>query len=43
MKDLRFAEEQIAYALKQVELGMAIGEKCCKMRVAQAAFYLWHM
>lgn len=32
MKKSRFTEEQIAYALKQAELGTAVGEICRKMR-----------
>ncbi|MDF2481374.1 MAG: transposase [Stenotrophomonas indicatrix] len=35
-------EEQIAYALKQVELGMAVGEVCRKLGIAEATFYVWH-
>jgi putative transposase len=34
MKKSRLAEEPIAYALKQVELGMTVGEICRKMGVA---------
>ncbi len=41
MKKSRFSEEQIAYALKQVELGMAVGEVCRKMGIAEATFYVW--
>ncbi|AOY68110.1 transposase [Xanthomonas perforans] len=41
MKKSRFTEEQIAYALKQVELGMAVGEVCRKMGIAEATFYVW--
>jgi len=41
MKKSRFTEEQIAYALKQVELGMAVGEVCRKMGIAEATFHLW--
>ena len=33
MKKSRFTEEQIAYALKQVELGMAVSEVCRKMGI----------
>lgn len=38
MKKSRFTEEQIAYALKQAELGMTVGEICRKMGVAEATF-----
>ncbi|HHZ22239.1 TPA: transposase, partial [Xanthomonas vasicola pv. zeae] len=41
MKKSRFTEEQIAYALKHVELGMAVGEVCRKMGIAEATFYVW--
>ena len=41
MKKSRFTEEQIAYALKQAELGMAVGEICRKMGIAEATFYVW--
>ncbi|MGV7204000.1 IS3 family transposase [Xanthomonas citri] len=41
MKKSRFTEEQIAYALKQAELGMAVGEICRKMGIAEATFYAW--
>ena len=41
MKKSRFTEEQIAFALKQAELGTAIAEICRKMGVSEATFYLW--
>lgn len=41
MKKSRFTEEQIAYALKQAELGTAAGEICRKMGIAKATFYVW--
>ncbi|KOB04169.1 transposase, partial [Xanthomonas arboricola pv. corylina] len=41
MKKSRFTEEQVAYALKQAELGMAVGEICRKMGIAEATFYVW--
>ena len=34
VKKSRFTEEQIAYALKQDELGTAVGEICRKMGIA---------
>jgi|GEM_PF-2551807 len=34
-------EEQIAYALKQVELGVAVGGVCRKLGIAEATFYVW--
>ena len=41
MKKSRFTEEQMAYALKQAELGRAVGEICRKMGVSEATFYVW--
>ena len=41
VKKSRFTEEQIAYALKQAELGMAVAEICRKLGVAEATFYNW--
>ena len=41
MKKSRFTEEQIAYALKQAELGTAVAEICRKMGVSEATFYNW--
>lgn len=41
MKKSRFTEEQIAYALKQAELGTPVGEVCRKMASSDATFYSW--
>lgn len=41
MKKSRFTEQQIAYGLKQAELGTAVAEICRKMGVSEATFYLW--
>jgi putative transposase len=41
MKRSRFTEEQIAFALKQQELGVAVDEICRKMGIAQATFFSW--
>jgi len=41
VKKSRFTEEQIAYALKQAELGMGVAEICRKLGVAEATFYNW--
>ena len=41
MKKSRFTEEQIAYALKQAELGTALGETSWKMGIAEGTFYVW--
>lgn len=41
MKKSRFTEEQIAFALKQQELGVPVDEICRKMGIAQATFFNW--
>lgn len=41
MKKTRYTEEQIAFALKQVETGTRLGEVCRKMGISEATFYNW--
>jgi len=41
MRKSRYAEEQIAFALKQAELGTAVAEVCRKMGVSEATFFRW--
>lgn len=41
MKRSRHTEEQIAFALKQAELGTPIPEVCCEMGGSDATFYNW--
>ena len=41
MKTSRFTEEQIAFALKQAELGTKVEEVCRKMGISDATFYKW--
>lgn len=41
MKRSKYTEEQIAFALKQSELGTAVPEVCRKMGVGEATFYNW--
>lgn len=41
MKKSRFTEEQIAFSLKQAELGTTVAEVCRKMGVSEATFYNW--
>ena len=41
MKRSRFTEEQIAFALKQQELGVAVEEICRKLGISDATFYNW--
>ena len=40
MKKSRFSEEQIAYALRQVESGTAVGDVCRQIGVSEATFYV---
>ena len=41
MKRSKYTEEQIAFALKQAELGTPVPEVCRKMGVSEATFYNW--
>ena len=41
MKRSRYTEEQIAFALKQSELGTSVKEVCRKMGISDATFYYW--
>jgi len=41
MKTSKFTEAQIAFALKQVELGTKVDEVCRKLGVSEATFYNW--
>jgi putative transposase len=41
MKKSQFSEEQIAYALHEVELGTAVAEICRKLGVSEQTFYRW--
>jgi putative transposase len=41
MKKGRYTEEQIAYALRQVELGTPVVEVVRKMGVSEQTFYLY--
>lgn len=41
MKKSRFTEEQIAFALKQNELGVSVEEVCRKIGISDATFYKW--
>jgi putative transposase len=37
----KFTDEQIAFALKQAELGTSVEEVCRKMGISDATFYVW--
>ena len=41
MKKKRFTEEQIAFALRQAELGTPVGEICRKMGASEVTSYRW--
>ena len=41
MKRSKFTEQQIAFALKQAELGTSVEEVCRKMGISDATFYNW--
>lgn len=41
MKKSKFADEQIAFALKQAEVGTPVDEVCRKMGISDATFYNW--
>ena len=41
VKKSKFTEDQIAFALKQAELGASVEEVCRKMGISQATFYVW--
>jgi putative transposase len=41
MKRSKFAEEQVAYALRQVEAGTPVPDICRQLGVSEATFYAW--
>lgn len=41
MKRKRYTEEQIVYALRQTEAGVAVSEICRTMGVSEQTFYTW--
>ncbi len=41
MKRSKFSEEQVAYALRQVEAGTPVGDVCRQLAVSEATFYTW--
>ena len=41
MKRSKFTEQQIAFALKQAELGTPVEEVCRKLGISDATFYNW--
>jgi putative transposase len=41
MKKSRYTKEQIAFALKQNEVGTSVAEICRKLGISEATFYKW--
>ncbi|SDV48937.1 putative transposase [Chitinasiproducens palmae] len=41
MKTSKLTEAQIAFALKQAELGTKVDEVCRKLGISEATFYNW--
>lgn len=41
MKKSRYTEEQIAFVLKQAELGISVEEVCRKIGITEQTFYRW--
>jgi putative transposase len=41
MKKSKFTEEQIAYALRQVESGTSVLDACRKLGITEQTFYRW--
>jgi putative transposase len=41
VKKSQFTEDQIAFALKQAELGTRVEEVCRKLGISEATLYLW--
>ena len=41
MRKSRFTDEQIAYAIRQVEQGTPAVELCRKMGISEQTFYTW--
>jgi putative transposase len=41
MKRSRFTDEQIAYALRQVDGGTAVADVCRQLGISEATFYVW--
>jgi putative transposase len=41
VKRSKFSEQQIAFGLKQAELGAPAEEICRKMGISDATFYVW--
>jgi putative transposase len=42
MKRSRFTDEQISYALRQVEGGTTVADVCRQVGISEATFYIWN-
>jgi putative transposase len=43
MKESKFTDQQIAFALNQAKAGTSVEELCRKMGISQAPFFCWKM
>jgi len=43
MKKSKFTEEQVAYALRQVEAGTPVLDVCRRLGITEQTFYRWKM
>jgi len=41
MKRSRFSDEQISYALRQVQGGTSVADACRELGISEATFYIW--
>lgn len=41
MKRSRYTDEQVTYALRQVESGTAVADVCRQLGISEATFYVW--
>lgn len=41
MERSKYSEEQITYALRQVESGTPVGDVCRQLGISEATFYVW--
>ena len=41
MRRSKFTEEQVTFALRQVESGTPVGDVCRQIGVSEATFYVW--
>ena len=41
MKKSKYTDEQVAYAIRQVDGGTPVGELCRKLGISEQTFYRW--